>query len=213
MLETVLQKLNEYNLLVSQADEPYSSLYMLSTGDKSDPAHVAILESKIGTALPLELKDFYNSMGNIKSNGLNENNSIDIFSTGYLSEKLESSDTWDKIFSLGLLDMIKFSWGNDRYEIDELTSKIKDYINSQYICFGWFRTGDNLESANYLYFDKKGKFGSAFYHQDDFESFFDEEIKPMLNGNFAVQTFGELVVDSMDTIITLKKEELEQLKN
>ncbi|SEJ21465.1 hypothetical protein SAMN05216327_107133 [Dyadobacter sp. SG02] len=208
MFTSILTKINEYNSLVSKAREPYASLYALTHGEKSNPAHIALLEAKTGRPLPLEIKDFYNSVGNIKSNSLNENNSIDVFSTSYLSETLESSDKWDKILSLGLLDMIKHSWGNDRYEIDKLSAEVRDGINSAYICFGWFRTNDNLESANYLYFDRDGKFGSVFYHQDDFGDLLTEYIRPMLKESAASQSLEDLIVASMDTIIELKRKEI-----
>lgn len=209
MFNRIQQKLNEYNTLVLEAGKPYASLFALTTGEKSDPADVAVLESKIGRPLPLDLKDFYNSVGNIKSNSLNENNSIDIFSTGYLSEKLESSDKWEKILSMGLLDMIKHSWGNDRYEIDKLAADLRNQINSQYTCFGWFRTDDNLESASYLYFDRSGNFGSVPYHQDDFDDLLTHYIGPMLKTSLACHSFEDLILESMETIIGLKREELE----
>ncbi|SDD70768.1 SMI1 / KNR4 family (SUKH-1) [Dyadobacter soli] len=209
MFNNILQKLNDYNTLSLNAGGPLAPLFTLSTGEKGDPAHLAILESKIGRPLPPDLKEFYNTVGNIKSNSLNENNSIDFFSTSYLVEKLDDSDKWEKIVSLGLLDMIKHSWGNDREEIDELSANTRDQINSRYICFGWFRTDDNLESANYLYFDQDGKFGSVPYHQDDFDDLFVNYIKPMLNTSPASKSLEDLIVESMEIIIDLKGEELD----
>nr|WP_295925006.1 SMI1/KNR4 family protein [uncultured Dyadobacter sp.] len=209
MFDTILEKVGEYNSLSINAGEPFSKLYTLTTGQISSAESISQLEARAQVVLPKDLKDFYQTIGSIKSDSLNENNSIDLFSINYLLEKLDETDNWSKMRSMGILDMILFNWGNDRDEILELSSKMTEYLNSQYIAFGWFSTDDNLESATYLYFDSNGLFGSIPYHQDDFDDLFTNYLRPMMKQSPATQTFEELIVESMDVIIELKKEELE----
>lgn len=209
MFDSILEKVGEYNSLSINAGEPFSTLYTLTTGQISSPESITQLETRAQVVLPKDLKDFYQKIGSIQSNSLNENNSIDLFSVSYMLEKLDDTDHWSKIRSLGILDMILFNWGNDREEILELSSKMTEYLNSQYISFGSFRTDDNLESATYLYYDTNGHFGSIPYHQDDFDDLFTNYLKPMMKQSPATQSFQELIAESLDIIIELKKEELE----
>ncbi len=77
--------------------------------------------------------------------------------------------------SLGLLDMIKLSWGNDRFEFDAANGLIQqtdvDSLNSRYACIGWFSAADcdECESNTYVFFNQAGDFGTVFYHQDAFD--------------------------------------------
>lgn len=209
MFNKISEKVREYNGLSIEAGEPFASLFTLATGQISTSEDICQLEARTHAIIPKDLKDFYQIIGGVKSDSLNENNCIDIFPVNYLLDKLDATESWSKIRSLGILDMILFSWGNDRYEILELDNEMIEYLNSQYTSFGWFRTDDNLESATYLYFDKKGHFGSIPYHQDDFDDLLTCYLTPLMTQSLAIQTFEELIVESLDTVIALKKEKLE----
>ncbi len=120
---------------------------------------------------------------------------------------MKEVDKWEKIKGLGIVDMIKYSWGNDRYEFDEeMESSMKNYLNENYKCFGRYRTEYGVEAANYLYFDNEGKFESIFYHQDDFDELLEGDLNPMMKKSLANQTFWELTFDAFDVITELKKE-------
>lgn len=209
MFEKIADAIHAYNQVSINAGEPYSNICLLDIEKKSTEEEITELEKRIHVRLPEELRNFYTGFGAIKNRNWNENNCIDIYSVKYLMEKLNEADKWSKTDSLGIIDMIRLSWGNDRYELDdELSAPMKAFLNKHYICFGLYRTDDNLESANYLYFDTSGCFGSVFYHQDDFDELLENHLLPMMEASPATQTLEELILEAFEIITELKMEEV-----
>jgi hypothetical protein len=209
MFEKITQAIQVYNQVSIDAGEPYSNICLLDIEQKSTIEAIALLENQIHSKLPEELGNFYTGFGAIKNRNWNENNCMDIYSIKYLMERLNDPDKWARTESLGIIDMIKLSWRNDRYELDdELSPSMKTFLNKNYICFGLYRTDDNLESANYLYFDTHGRFGSVFYHQDDFEDLLENHLHPMMEESPAAQTLIELLLEAFEIITELKIEEV-----
>ncbi|KAA6432763.1 SMI1/KNR4 family protein [Dyadobacter flavalbus] len=209
MFEKIAKAVHAYNQVSIDAGEPYSNICLLDREQKSTEEEVLVLENRIGIKLPEVLKNLYTGFGSIKNRNWNENNCLDIYSVSYLMERLDDPDKWARTESLGIIDMIRLSWGNDRYELDEeLSPAMKAYLNKHYICFGLYRTDDNLESANYLYFDMHGRFGSVFYHQDNFEDLLQNHLRPMLEESPATHTLEELLLEAFEIITELKMEEV-----
>ncbi|MND08083.1 hypothetical protein D3C83_304770 [compost metagenome] len=50
------------------------------------------------------------------------------------------------------------------------------------------------EGYEYLYFDGKGRFGTLHYHQDAFDELYEDDLKPMLAGRPAPDTFDEALL-------------------
>jgi len=209
MFEKIANAVHAYNQVSINAGEPYSNICLLDVVQKSSKEEIRELENRIHMRLPEELSTFYTGFGAIKNRNWNENNCLDIYSVKYLMEKLNDADKWSRTESLGIIDMIRLSWGNDRYELDEeLSASMKNFLNNHCICFGLYRTDDNLESANYLYFDTYGRFGSVFYHQDDFEELLENHLLPMMEASPATQTLEELILEAFEIITELKMEEV-----
>jgi len=209
MFEKIANAIHAYNQVSINAGEPYSNICLLDIEQKSTAEEILQLENRINFRLPEELSNFYTDFGAVKNRNWNENNCIDIYSVKYLMERLNDPDKCSGTHSLGIVDMIKLSWGNDRYELDdELSAPMRAFLNKNFICFGLYRTDDNLESANYLYFDTSGCFGSVFYHQDDFEELLANHLLPMLEASPAAQTLEELILEAFEIITELKMEEV-----
>jgi hypothetical protein len=210
MSEQLQTAIKTYNNVSIEAGEPYSKTGLITIEDKSSAEELKNLENAASVQFPEDLRQFYTSFGSLRCESVNENNSIQVFSPRSLLEKLNNPDSWSSTESLGLIDMIKLNWGNDRYEFDEeLKSEIKEAVNNNYTCFGWYYTEDNLESAHYLYFDKAGKFGYVFYHQDDFEELVQDFLKPMFKSSPATMSLEELLLESIKVITDLKIRELQ----
>ncbi|KAA0992963.1 SMI1/KNR4 family protein [Dyadobacter aurulentus] len=205
MFEKITGLVKNYNEKAIQAGEPYATMGLISIEKKSSPEEISQLERAAGIRLPEALKLLYTGFGALQCDSMNENNSIHVFSPASLLAKLEDEDDWSRTPSLGLIDMIKLSWGNDRYEFEEeLNNKIREAVNTNYFCFGWYYTDDNQESAHYLYFDREEKFGYVFYHQDEFSELVSDFLKPMSAGSIATQTLEELLCESLQRITNLE---------
>jgi hypothetical protein len=56
---------------------------------------------------------------------------------------------------------------------------------------------DDGEGFNYLCFDRNGRFGILGFHQDDFESFHEQQLQPMLQQSNAGMTLDEALRDML----------------
>jgi hypothetical protein len=101
-----------------------------------------------------------------------------------------------------LIDCIKFSWGNDRPEFDDVELSKIDYLNENYKCFGLYRYDGGFEEAYYLYFDRNQKFGLVRYHQDDFDELWSVHLRNMLNKSPASESLDGLLISIIDRLET-----------
>ncbi len=102
---------------------------------------------------------------------------------------------WDNVPSMGLVDMILWSWGNDRFEFkpesrEGLNAAQVATLNRDYSIVGWRPIYDG-EGFEYFYFDRDGRFGILRYHQDAFDEIYTEALQPMLLKSEATLTFDE----------------------
>jgi hypothetical protein len=169
----------------------------LETGDIASDAQINDFESKVGFILPNDLRSFYQDMGSLLSEDF-ESNCIEIKSLPKILYHLTHDEWHRKLNSMGLIDYIKYSWGNDRFEFDEyLSADFIEAINSNYKGFGLWRSFEILEAAHYFYFDKNGKFGTVYYHQDVFDDLVDAQLKPMLEQSQATQTLEQVIEEAL----------------
>lgn len=146
-----------------------------------------------GPALPQPLIDFYLDMGSL--HGGNRLQGLVIYSADELiAHSHADTPRWQHLRSIGLVDMIVRSFGGDRFEFDPasgegLTQQEVDALNRQFSVIGWHTTDDG-EGFEYIYFDRDGKFGTVGYHQDDFEAFYERELKRMM-----LQSDGYMTLD------------------
>lgn len=158
------------------------------------------LEKTFLCVIPARLKEFYLAFG-----GFSLGDEILLHTpSSLLEDHSRGSSGWgDSIRSMGLIDMILWSWGNDRPEFGEGDHFSADQItalNQRYLCFGWWHDSWGIEAGHYLFADKEGGYGEIYYHQD---VFFDtaDELKRMITCKSHTMTFDDLVVPALDKII------------
>ena len=85
---------------------------------------------------------------------------------------------------MGLVHMVRWAWGNDRFEFDPasgegLDQTRVDALNANYAVIGW-RVVDDGEAHEFLYLDRHGGFGRLFFHQDAFDGLLADDLDPMV---------------------------------
>jgi hypothetical protein len=191
-----IAKYNESNILFFDERDDFNKLIELQ---KATVDELLAYEKIVGTGLPEALKDFYMTLGGLQNKNNEESYCITIFSIPEMLETLKTEELTTN-FSLGIIDMILFSWGNDRYEFADgefFSKEQKDFLNTQYKCFGWYRTDTVLDCAYYLYFDANGNFGALCYDQDMFEEVQEDLIK-MLENSLANETLENLLSNAIE---------------
>ncbi len=139
-----------------------------------DPAGEALIESarKLSAIpFPPDLLGFYRQHGSFKGNDALKG--LSIWSLGEM-QRLSADDTakWQRLRSLGLVDAIRWTWGNDRPDLEPGSSHAvisveqANSLNSRYTVIGRW-TYPSLEGSGYLCFDGEGRFGIFHYHQDE----------------------------------------------
>jgi hypothetical protein len=172
----------------------------IDMGQAATDALLKQLASKFGLPIPAELRQFYINVGSARSDDL-ESNCIDIESAQQLLDALAQTQRWRRLNSTGLIDYIKYSWGNDRHEFDGyMSAESVAKINANYQAFGLWRGFEILEGAHYFYFDAQGKFGSVYYHQDAFDDLLTNHLDPMLAKSQADRTLEQCVDQALDVI-------------
>lgn len=175
--------------------EKYASLARFGTATPA--ADIEQLQTLSTLALPPPLIQFYRTLGSLY--GGNQLHDLLIYSPEAL---LKCSDPegadWNRIRSIGMVDMIVLSWGGDRPEFDPargagLSETEVAALNANYSVVGWYVVEEG-EGFNYLYFDTNGKFGTLFYHQDAFDELYAEHLRPMLQRSSADEDFDDALV-------------------
>lgn len=161
MTAQIITRIKEFNDIVDK-------YHQIAVKEKASPDQIVAIQRYFEIPIPEDLKSLYLEMSGLASYD-NESWSLQIDEVPFLLERLNHKDKWSQCRSLGLIDYIRFSWGNDRQELEEdvyLTGEQIDFLNKNYKCFGLYRTDWGFEEADYLYFDRNGKFGTIRYHQD-----------------------------------------------
>ena len=223
-IELLHATMNRINAVELATREDYYA-YLLTQGDDTDTleAHVAKYASfvKLGTpaseqsiealrkmsgpTLPDSLLHFYRSVGSIHGGDQLKGLVLHSPETVVLKRAPNPESPWDSVASMGLVDMIRWSWGNDRFEFDPasgdgLTQKEVDELNAQYSVIGWYTVLEG-EGCEYLIFDRRGAFATLFYHQDAFDELYADALRPMLGGELSEsgsfdQTLVKLLVNA-----------------
>jgi len=184
-METIKSKIEEYNAAVDEVlGDDY---YLLSTFEPASDSDLEQLKQHVGFELPKELIQFYKTFGGLKNI---DNEESYCFSISTISTTRD----------LGLIEMIRYSWGFDRYEFDEgenFTAEEIKQLNSNYKCIGWYRDDTVCESAYYIFFDKDGNFGELFYDQDCFNDAY-KVLKKLLKNEFEKTTLENILVKALE---------------
>ena len=191
-MENLKTKIKNFNQSFQKESNEY---YRLKILDDDLPESKKILDVNFANVFPVALEKFYCQFGGIKTDFYSpESFSINIPSLKTVLTSLNQESKYYKLASLGIIDQIMFSWGNDRWEFDEeISVENRDFLNENYLCFGWYRYDQGYESANYLYVDKSGKFGEIHYNQDSFDELWDDILNPMLSKSPATENLEDVL--------------------
>jgi len=146
------------------------------------------------------LEAFYRRFGGLENRDNNESHCLELPGPAALADGLAHTDPWQRIRSLGLVDMIVYSWCNDRHEFEpdaHFPQHELDALNARYRCFGWYRTDTVAESAWYVYADDAGRFGALYYDQDDFSGV-RRELRSMLAASPAQQSLEDALCEGVE---------------
>lgn len=158
----------------------YASLARL--GEPASDADIAALQALSRPPLPADLLAFYRSAGAFHG-GASLQDCVIHAPAALLAASRKPPGTWEGVASMGLPDMVRWAWGNDRFEFEPgrggLTAAEVGALNRGYSVIGW-RVVEDGEGFEFLYFDAQGRFGRLFYHQDAFDELYEEALQPML---------------------------------
>ncbi|MGU3576789.1 hypothetical protein ACLBWZ_14745 [Brucellaceae bacterium C25G] len=122
---------------------------------------------------PPDLIDFYRKHGSLR--GMERQLNINILDLTELNNNRIKNDNEPLFRSLGLVDMIEYFW-DERDQIKPesgesiFTPEEIKQINANYQVVGyWLAINESNEALNLLYYDKTGRFGIAYLHQDDWD--------------------------------------------
>lgn len=164
--------------------------------------------------LPEELIEFYQKYAYLTYDPLQKlltQHKFTLFSPNEIIEKITAEDYYSRCQSLGLIDMIKYSWDNERPECDEMSSILREKINNQFKVIGWYEKHDENENY-YIYMDECSKFGVLYYHQDDFEGLEKRLIK-MLEQSQANKNLEDIICYALNDLAEDIKENGEKWLN
>lgn len=201
----IAQRRDYYEYLVSRGDrsetlEEHLERYaqVIRTGEAATASEIRSLEDVIGRPLPPELTELYTTIGMLYGHAQCQ---PEVPSVRSLLQRLgdPSMPRYLKLRSLGLTDMMNAAWSNDRSEFDAETSILSaeelQTLNQAYTCIGWIRSDPGDEGHTYAYFDRDGRFGTIFFHQDEFGEVYEGALVPMMEESPARQTLSEILID------------------
>ena len=178
-------------------DDDYNTLTAPGPAAEDAIARLRALEPR---PLPAELEEFYRRFGGLGNQDNTESHCMELPGPAALADGLAQADEWQRIRSLGLVDVIVHSWGNDRPEFEpgaNFQQPELDALNARYRCFGWYRTDTVGESAWYVYADEAGRFGALYYDQDGFGSV-ERLLRAMLGASPARQSLEEVLCEGVE---------------
>jgi len=195
MIQEIKERIELFNTKVGKYQE-----ISIETG--ATPSEIVELRQYFSIHIPADLESFYSHLGGLSPHN-NERFALNIDTPKYLLESLIHQNHWYRCRSMGLIDYIKFCWINDRSELDEdnfLSSEQIEYLNSNYKCFGLYRTDWGYEEADYLYFDRNGNFGTVRYHQDYIHNLIDDYLIPLTNKSLASEKLEPMLLRLINLI-------------
>lgn len=187
--ETFEQHLDRYGLL-ARTSAP-------ATAEQLD-----LLEERAGMPLPAQLRGFYGEHGGMRLGSIG-GQAFDLPAPGQLLRRLDLASGWERLDSLGLIDMARASWGHDRSELEAsggvFTEAEIRRANVELRCVGWFAVEEG-EAFAYLCFDRGQRLVLAHYHQDDVDAF-KSAIAALLAGEGVAVSLSELLVEKLEQTV------------
>jgi hypothetical protein len=204
----IAQQIEHFNSLMKRINPSTFEYSALKLEGRATDEQLVQLQKNSSPAIPEGLKNFYKKWGGIVRHVHSETYlNIPSVTTmlDILNGKFSSKWPGPTLKSLGLIDYIKYSWGNDRWEFESdefFTTEQLHVLNEKYKCFGIYRP--NLERAYYLYFDQQGNFGEILYDQNLFEET-KNHLQSMLTKSPANQSFNALIRHAFKQVAIYRK--------
>ena len=180
-------------------DDERFLLEQSNPGTKEELNKIQVLTN---TVFPLSLQEFYQNIGGLSFNEIYEDDRegvrLNLYSISNYLHFLNATANWEKLYSFGLIDYLKFNWDNDRPEFEDIEPEKIAYLNENYKCFGVFSF--NFNEHHSLYFDKDGNFGKISYNQNNFYGLWNEHLNGMLIKSPAKETFENLISSALEEI-------------
>ncbi|MBH1962892.1 MAG: SMI1/KNR4 family protein [Comamonadaceae bacterium] len=198
----VKQDLEEFNQSIKEIDPEGFEYYILQFDAPSTAEQIRALQGHSNIKIPEDLISFYLQYGGLEPS---QKYSESYLKIAGVSKVLKSLNSAGGLASLGLIDGIKHSWGNDRWEFEKdefFSSEELQALNAKYKCFGLYRP--DLERAHYLYFDEQGKFGELHYDQDLFQNA-ETKLRSMLLQSPAELGFNSLLQNSLQALLEFRR--------
>lgn len=161
--------------------DKYASLAKL--GPPATEDQLSRLQAICPVPLPAELLGFYRAAGGFEG-GVRLQEAVICRPADLLRASERPAGQWDALPSMGLVHMVQWAWGNDRFEFDPnsgegLGQASVDALNANYAVIGW-RMVEEGEAHEFVYIDRHGGFGRLFYHQDAFDELLADHLDPMV---------------------------------
>lgn len=162
---------------------------------------LAALAAAWGGELSPALASFYRTIGGIGHRMGSENWTIEVYTPAGMLDDLGPQALGPSRSSLGLVDLIRWRWGNSRPEFDpgvNLSQRDISTLNTGYLGFGWWSHDWGFEASYYLFTDPKGRASRVYYHQDEGEIF--DQLQALLNGEAKWQTLEDELVATVHAV-------------
>ena len=208
--EEIKERTDYYNYLKNKGDtqetiEEFIARFA-SLSHFGTPVTEDILDDfKTSIPFPADLRAFYLKLGSF--DGGDRLSSLRVYDLRTLSSKTSTQKGYERFHSLGLIDMIKYRWGNDRPEFDlqnpSAIINAQEYkvLNESYVVVGdWSDRSWNDEAHYYIYYDSSGRFGILHAHQDTWKIFH------LLDNSEAAYSWNEVMNLALDRIISERVE-------
>ena len=213
------KQLEQFNLQAEKANPEGYEYYLLKMDGKATQEQLTQLQAYSNLAIPESLRGFYEKNGGIvPCYTYNVETYLRIPSVAQLLDDLNENSSMNVKYpkltrkGMGLIDSIRDSWGNDRWEFEEgkfFSANDLRFLNENYKGFGLYR--HNLESAWYLYFDQHGNFGEIHYDQDDFNAL-EEHLRAMLVKSPANYNLDTLLHHALKQILLVCADSEDKMK-
>ena len=176
-----LQSRGDRSETLEEHIDKYASLARLGSPATDD--ELARLQAICPVPLPPELLAFYRTAGGFEG-GTRLQDALIHAPADLLRVSARPAGQWDALPSMGLVHMVRWAWGNDRFEFDPdsgegLDQAGVDALNANYAVIGW-RVLEEGEAHEFIYFDRHGGFGRLHFHQDAFDELLADDLEPMV---------------------------------
>jgi len=143
------------------------SSHFVRIGPPADEADLDALQALFSTRFSEQLIAFYRCFGSLEGPLGNSGIGLRLCSPRQLLDARQGTLRWQRLGGLSLLDMARWSWGNDRPDLEpDALPETVEHAARQALCVGWLFDGYG-EQHGYLVQRADGKYLVHPWHQDD----------------------------------------------